>query len=146
MSTAGSRHPGGACRAPWSVPKTEHAFPWGNVTMYDTTIGWRYPNKKMEEIIPLEGMGQTAENIRDETEIGREEQDAFAHSSQEKYDAANKAEKLPHKNKSFFEDIIVFTFSVWIRFLFSIPWFDLICVCWMWKFLRRGFPTGFVCS
>ncbi|HEY44532.1 MAG TPA: thiolase family protein [Anaerolineae bacterium] len=69
-------------RAPWSVPKTERPFPWGNVTMYDTTIGWRYPNPKMEEIFPLEGMGETAENIYDETGISREDQDAFALESQ----------------------------------------------------------------
>jgi acetyl-CoA acetyltransferase family protein len=69
-------------RAPWSVPKTDRPFPWGNVTMYDTTIGWRYANPKMEEIIPLEGMGETAENIYDETGISREEQDAFALESQ----------------------------------------------------------------
>jgi len=75
-------------RAPWSVPKTERAFPWGNVTMYDTTIGWRYPNSKMEELIPLEGMGQTAENIYDETGISREEQDAFALESQRRAAAA----------------------------------------------------------
>jgi acetyl-CoA acetyltransferase family protein len=78
-------------RAPWSVPKAERAFPWGNVTMYDTTIGWRYPNPKMEEIIPLEGMGQTAENIYDETEISREEQDAFALESQRRAAAAIEA-------------------------------------------------------
>jgi 3-oxoadipyl-CoA thiolase len=75
-------------RAPWSVPKAERAFPWGNVTMYDTTIGWRYPNPKMGEIIPLEGMGQTAENIYDETGIGREEQDAYALESQRRAAAA----------------------------------------------------------
>ncbi|UCF60068.1 MAG: thiolase family protein [Anaerolineaceae bacterium] len=75
-------------RAPWSVPKTERAFPWGNVTMYDTTIGWRYPNPKMEEIIPLEGMGETAENIYDETSISREEQEAFALESQTRAAAA----------------------------------------------------------
>lgn len=69
-------------RAPWSIPKTERAFPWGNVTMYDTTIGWRFPNPKMEQIIPLEGMGVTAENIYDETGISREEQEAFALESQ----------------------------------------------------------------
>ncbi len=69
-------------RAPWSVPKTDRAFPWGNVTMYDTTIGWRYPNPKMEQIIPLEGMGETAENIFEETGISREEQDAFSLESQ----------------------------------------------------------------
>jgi 3-oxoadipyl-CoA thiolase len=78
-------------RAPWSVPKAERAFPWGNLTMYDTTIGWRYPNPKMERIFPLEGMGQTAENIYDETEISREEQDAFALESQRRAAAAIEA-------------------------------------------------------
>jgi 3-oxoadipyl-CoA thiolase len=86
-------------RAPWSVPKTERAFPWGNVTMYDTTIGWRYPNPKMEEMFPLEGMGQTAENIYDETRISREEQDAFALESQRRAAAAIEAGR--------FEDEIV---------------------------------------
>jgi acetyl-CoA acetyltransferase family protein len=75
-------------RAPWSVPKTERAFPWGNVTMYDTTIGWRYQNPKTEEIIPLEGMGETAENIYDETGISREDQDAYALESQQRAAAA----------------------------------------------------------
>jgi 3-oxoadipyl-CoA thiolase len=75
-------------RAPWSVPKTERPFPWGNVTMYDTTIGWRYPNPKMEQIIPLEGMGETAENIYDETGISRDEQEAFALESQMRAAAA----------------------------------------------------------
>jgi 3-oxoadipyl-CoA thiolase len=78
-------------RSPWSVPKAERAFPWQNVTMYDTTIGWRYPNPKMEEIIPLEGMGETAENIHDETGISREKQDAFALESQRRAAAAIEA-------------------------------------------------------
>jgi 3-oxoadipyl-CoA thiolase len=78
-------------RAPWSVPKTTRAFPWGNVTMYDTTIGWRYPNPKMEERFPLEGMGHTAENISDESDISREEQDAFAAESQRRAAAAIEA-------------------------------------------------------
>jgi acetyl-CoA C-acetyltransferase len=78
-------------RAPWTVPKTTRAFPWGNVTMYDTTIGWRYPNPKMEERFPLEGMGQTAENIQDETGISREEQDAFSLESQRRAAAAIEA-------------------------------------------------------
>jgi 3-oxoadipyl-CoA thiolase len=78
-------------RAPWSVPKTESPFPWGNVTMYDTTIGWRFPNPKMEAIIPLEGMGETAENIYDETGISREEQDAFSLESQRRAASAIEA-------------------------------------------------------
>jgi 3-oxoadipyl-CoA thiolase len=78
-------------RAPWSVPKAERAFPWGNITMYDTTIGWRYPNPKMEQLFPLEGMGETAENIYDETGISREQQDAFALESQRRAAAAIEA-------------------------------------------------------
>jgi len=78
-------------RSPWAVPKATRAFPWGNVTMYDTTIGWRFPNPRMEEIIPLEGMGQTAENIQDETGISREEQDRFALESQRRAAAAIEA-------------------------------------------------------
>jgi 3-oxoadipyl-CoA thiolase len=78
-------------RAPFSVPKAEHAFPWGNVTMYDTTIGWRYPNPKMEKMFPLEGMGETAENIADEMKISREDQDAFALESQRRAAAAIEA-------------------------------------------------------
>lgn len=78
-------------RAPWSVPKAERAFPWGNQTMYDTTIGWRYTNPRMEEIIPLEGMGETAENIYNETGISREDQDAFALQSQQRAAAAIEA-------------------------------------------------------
>jgi 3-oxoadipyl-CoA thiolase len=86
-------------RAPWSVPKAERAFPWGSVTMYDTTIGWRFPNPKMEQRFPLEGMGQTAENIYDETKISREEQDAFALESQRRAATAIEAGR--------FEDEIV---------------------------------------
>jgi 3-oxoadipyl-CoA thiolase len=78
-------------RAPWSVPKAERAFPWGNVTMYDTTIGWRYPNPKMEQLFPLQSMGETAENIQDETGISREQQDAFALESQRRAAAAIEA-------------------------------------------------------
>jgi 3-oxoadipyl-CoA thiolase len=66
-------------RAPWAVPKTEGAFPFGNVTMYDTTLGWRFPNPKLQEMFPLESMGETAENIAElEKEITREQQDCFA--------------------------------------------------------------------
>ena len=68
-------------RAPWVLPKAERAFPWGNLTAWDTTIGWRFPNRKLKEQYGNEGMGETAENIFDETAISREEQDAFAYES-----------------------------------------------------------------
>lgn len=70
-------------RAPWSVPKSERAFARGNQTMWDTTIGWRYPNARLKEMYGNDSMGETAENIYEEMPISREEQDAFAlHSHQ----------------------------------------------------------------
>ena len=76
-------------RAPWSFPKSTQAFPWGNVTAYDTALGWRYPNDKLQAMFPLESMGETAENIYEQQpEITREEQDRFAYDSQMKAKAA----------------------------------------------------------
>src|SRR5512136_559203 len=76
-------------RAPYSIPKGESAYPWGNLTAYDTTLGWRFPNKKMEGLFPLEQMGETAENIAAEhPEITREMQDEFAYQSQMRAKAA----------------------------------------------------------
>ena len=66
-------------RAPWAVPKGESAFPWGNVTMVDTTLGWRFVNPRMEKVFGVDSMGETAENIREERpSITREDQDRFA--------------------------------------------------------------------
>jgi len=65
-------------RAPYSVPKGERAYPWGNLTMWDTTLGLRYPKAKMKEMYGTDPLGETAENIYDMTSISREEQDAFA--------------------------------------------------------------------
>ena len=76
-------------RAPWSFPKTASAFPFGNVTAYDTVLGWRYPYEKMAALFPLESMGETAENIYErQKEITREEQDKFALQSQQRAKAA----------------------------------------------------------
>ncbi len=65
-------------RAPYSLPKAESGFPFGNLTAYDTALGWRYPNPKMAELYGTDPMGITAENIAAETGITRSEQDAFA--------------------------------------------------------------------
>ncbi|MGC6417102.1 MAG: thiolase family protein [Bradymonadia bacterium] len=71
-------------RAPWVMPKASAAFPVGNVTMYDTSLGWRFPNPAMEKLFPLEGMGFTAENLVDKYQISREAQDEFAFASHQK--------------------------------------------------------------
>ena len=65
-------------RAPWAFPKPATGFPFGNVTAYDTALGWRFPNPRLEALFPLEAMGETAENIAARFPIPREEQDAFA--------------------------------------------------------------------
>lgn len=78
-------------RAPWVMPKAAGPFPTGNVTVYDSTLGWRFPNPKMEALFPLEGMGVTAENLVSKYGISREEQDAFAYGSHQKALAAAEA-------------------------------------------------------
>ena len=75
-------------RAPYSVPKADCAYPWGNQTMWDTTLGWRYPNPRMQELHGTETMGETAENIYTQTGIPRTEQDAFALASHQRAIAA----------------------------------------------------------
>lgn len=75
-------------RAPYSLPKAERAFGFGNQTAWDTTLGWRYPNPKMVEMYRTEAMGETAENIYDLMPISREEQDVFALRSNQRAIAA----------------------------------------------------------
>jgi len=76
-------------RAPYSVPKAERAYPWGNLTAWNTALGWRYPNPKMKEMHGTDEMGKTAENIAEMMrEITREEQDAFALRSNQRAVAA----------------------------------------------------------
>ena len=75
-------------RAPLSVPRGPTHPKAGNVTAWDTTLGWRYPNPRLQERFPLEAMGQTAENIVDQMQISRADQDAFALASHDKAVAA----------------------------------------------------------
>jgi 3-oxoadipyl-CoA thiolase len=66
-------------RAPYAVPKAEQPFAFGNLTAWDTALGWRFPNPRMHERYGTESMGETAENIYEMTRsISRAEQDAFA--------------------------------------------------------------------
>ncbi len=75
-------------RAPFVFSKTEEAFARTPPKVFDTTLGWRFENPKMAERFPLLSMGETAEEVAVKWKIGREEQDAFALSSQKKAAAA----------------------------------------------------------
>ena len=73
-------------RAPLVMAKPDAAWPRGNQTVWDTTLGWRFPNPKLEAMFPLESMGETGENVYERARdgaveggpISREEQDRFA--------------------------------------------------------------------
>jgi 3-oxoadipyl-CoA thiolase len=81
-------------RAPYSLPKSETGYPFGNLTAWDTALGWRYPNPRMKEMYGTESMGETAENIWDLTHISRQEQDAFALASHQRAIAAIESGKF----------------------------------------------------
>jgi 3-oxoadipyl-CoA thiolase len=81
-------------RAPLVMAKPEAAFPRGNQTVWDTTLGWRFPNPRLEELFPLESMGETGENVAERYGVSREDQDAFALRSQERWSAANAASRF----------------------------------------------------
>jgi 3-oxoadipyl-CoA thiolase len=72
-------------RAPLVMAKPERPFPRGDRTAYDTTLGWRFPNPRMKEMFPLESMGETGENVAERWNVSREDQDAFALSSQRRH-------------------------------------------------------------
>ena len=75
-------------RAPLAIAKPERAFPRGHRTVWDTTLGWRFPNPRLEALFPLESMGETGENVAERWGVSREEQDAFALESQRRWAAA----------------------------------------------------------
>jgi 3-oxoadipyl-CoA thiolase len=78
-------------RAPLVLAKPETAFPRGNQTIWDTTLGWRFPNPRLEERFPLESMGETGENVAERWGVSREDQDAFALRSQRRWAEAQTA-------------------------------------------------------
>ena len=82
-------------RSPLVMSKSTKAFD-RNVQLYDTTIGWRFINKKMQEKFGVDSMPQTAENLAQKYKISREDQDQFAYESQRKYAEA--------KSKNYFDD------------------------------------------
>ena len=80
-------------RAPFVMPKAETAFSRQN-SVYDTTIGWRFPNPKMHSAYGTDSMPQTADNVAADWNVSREDQDLFAARSQARWDSANKAGHL----------------------------------------------------
>jgi 3-oxoadipyl-CoA thiolase len=78
-------------RAPLVMGKPQDAYEGGNRTAYDTSLGWRFPNPRMEQLFPLEAMGETAENVAEQIGISREAQDRFALRSHERAIAAERA-------------------------------------------------------
>ncbi len=81
-------------RAPLVMAKPDKPFPRGDRTVYDTTLGWRFPNPKLAERFPLETMGETGENVAERWSVSREEQDAFGARSQQRWAAADFSDEL----------------------------------------------------
>jgi acetyl-CoA acetyltransferase family protein len=78
-------------RAPLVMAKPDRAFPRGDRTIWDTTLGWRFPNPRHVAMFPLESMGETGENVAERWDVSRADQDAFALRSQERWAAAQEA-------------------------------------------------------
>ena len=78
-------------RAPLAMPKGDRSFPRGAPPVYDTTIGWRFVNPRMEELHGTDSMGQTAENVAQRFDVSRADQDAFALESHRRALAAQEA-------------------------------------------------------
>ena len=87
-------------RAPLVTAKPDAAFPRGDRTLYDTTLGWRFPNPRLEELFPLETMGETGENVAERWAVSREDQDAFALRSQQRWAAAAAAGPLRRRARA----------------------------------------------
>src|SRR5437588_3069563 len=81
-------------RAPLVLAKADKAFPRGNQTVYDTHLGWRFPNPRLEAMFPLESMGETGENVAECYDVSREEQDEFALESHRRWAEAAESGRL----------------------------------------------------
>ncbi len=81
-------------RAPLVMAKQDAPWARGDRTVYDTTLGWRFPNPRMAELFPLESMGETGENVAERWNVSREDQDAFALRSQQNWAAADFSDEI----------------------------------------------------
>ena len=71
-------------RGPWVMGKPASPFQRGDITMYDSSLGWRFPNKRMGELYSLINNGETAENVAEKYQISRKDQDEIALGSHQK--------------------------------------------------------------
>ncbi|HTM07430.1 MAG TPA: thiolase family protein [Verrucomicrobiae bacterium] len=78
-------------RSPWVMLKTANPFQQGNMTVYDSTVGWRFPNPRLGELYPLISNGETAENVAEKYNISRKDQDACALESHRRAVAATES-------------------------------------------------------
>jgi 3-oxoadipyl-CoA thiolase len=78
-------------RAPFVVAKASAAFPRGEQTLYDTTLGWRFTNPRLADAYYPYSMGETAENVVERCGVSREDQDRFALASHQRWAAAQAA-------------------------------------------------------
>ena len=81
-------------RAPFVTAKPMTGFPRGDRMLFDTTLGWRFPNPKLAELFPLESMGETGENVAERYGVSRHDQDAFALESQQRWAQAQAAHRF----------------------------------------------------
>jgi 3-oxoadipyl-CoA thiolase len=81
-------------RAPFVMGKPDAAFPRGEQTLFDTTLGWRFTNPSLAKMYYPYSMGETAENVAKQYQIARADQDQFAYDSQQKYQAALAAKRF----------------------------------------------------
>jgi 3-oxoadipyl-CoA thiolase len=78
-------------RAPLVLGKPDSAWPRGNQTVWDSTLGWRFPNPRLQAMFELESMGETGENVAERWGITRDDQDAFALESQRRWADADRS-------------------------------------------------------
>ncbi len=95
-------------RAPYSLPKNPEGFgPSGNITGWDTTLGWRYPNPKLEALFPLETMGETAENIYEMSRAGQIAGGVIDRAEQDRFALQSQARAVEAIGRGYFKDEIV---------------------------------------
>jgi acetyl-CoA C-acetyltransferase/3-oxo-5,6-didehydrosuberyl-CoA/3-oxoadipyl-CoA thiolase len=81
-------------RGPWVMGKPANSFQRGDVQMYDSSLGWRFPNQRMGELYSLINNGETAENVAEKYHVSREDQDKLALASHQKAVQAQKDGRL----------------------------------------------------